>query len=440
MYRTGENEELGRLQAAGNLRELRTVSVHGSMLISGGKTYVNLSSNDYLGIGSDTLLQEEFFDTIGLGCNDRSATGRGDTDGGTSRKRFLLGNPASRLMTGNSPDYNKLETALLRYHGYSDSDDKAALVLGSGYLLNCGLPGAICSPDDLILADKFIHASLIDGLRLSGAQWERYRHNDTAHLEKLLQRNASGAGKRVTVVTESLFSMDGDWWDAPGIARLQRRYGFRLYVDAAHSFGVFPVFPPPNANALPYQTAPASGNTTGGHPEALSPQNYGQQTPGGESEAPRIDFLAGTFGKAAASQGAFVICSREDRELLVNKMRTLIFSTALPPISLQWTRFVVGKLASSPEIAARRVRLTELINILGGRSQIIPVVIGDNHRTLEAAARLRSEEYWVSAIRPPTVAEGAARLRISLTAAHTVEQITRLAGLCRNFGVPETRR
>lgn len=383
------------LRQRNNLRELRTTECSGAYIravdpLLGGpaREYYNLSSNDYLGF-SDPELQNNFLAEVDL-----------DT--------FLLSNPSSRLMTGNSSHYEALEQTLRDL--FPAAED--ALVLGSGYMVNSGVLAATCDRDELIISDKLIHASLIDGLRLCSAEWQRYRHNDMEHLERLL-RQADGRYRRVTVATESIFSMDGDKAPLLDLATLQQRYDFDLYIDEAHAFGVVG----PTGCGLVEQY-----NATATVPL-------------------RADYIVATLGKALASQGAFVICSRKVRELLVNRMRTLIFSTALPPISLMWSRHLLETLPR-PETEARRERLRTLVQIVeqtmslgvGTTSHIIPLHAGDNGRALEMAATLREAGFWTTAIRHPTVPDGTARLRISLSAAHTPYKIEQFATLCKRFG------
>lgn len=369
---------LEELVAADNYRQLRDVRLDGRYLWVDGVRYVNFSSNDYLGIGSDLALQSEFFGAL--------------LSGGLS-DRFLMSNPSSRLMTGNSDDYAGLERAIADFY-----KREACVVLGSGYLLNSGLPGVLCGAGDLIVADKLIHSSLIDGIRLSGAEFERYRHNDMSHLEVILRKRAmrSGGIGRVMVVTESVFSMDGDVADLAGLARLQQEFGFMLYLDEAHAFGV-----------------------------------CGAQGRGVSWEVPelRVDILVATMGKALASQGAFVVCSDEVRRLIVNKMRTLIFSTALPPISLLWSRFVVERLSDSV-CCGRREKLVEYVGVMGSETHIVPVMCGSNAAALELAERICEAGGWATAIRHPTVARGAARVRVSLTAALEMDDILKIKELC----------
>lgn len=392
MAESREQQILDALAAQGNLRSLCTLRSVGTYIYEGGREYYNLSSNDYLGL-AEPALQNRFLLEA-------------DVD------RFLLGNPASRLMTGNSPAYEALETAVADRLG-----TERALVLGSGFAVNTGVLPAVTERGDLVLADKLVHASLIDGLRLCGAgvEWRRFRHNDMEHLEAMLETQRGRKG-RIIVVTESLFSMDGDFAPLAELAELQHRYGFRLYLDEAHAFGVYgPAEERCGAGLLAAYNA--------GRPEHLL----------------RADYHVVTFGKALASQGAAVGCSDETKRLLVNRMRPLIFSTALPDISLEWTRFLLGLM---PELAPRRKRIRELIALVNTilepetpyESQIIPIPAGSNERALAMAEALKAEGFWATAIRHPTVPEGEARLRVSLCAGHTPYKIEQFATLCRQFG------
>lgn len=393
---TRETEILDALRKQGNLRRLsvlRSADGGGCVYPDGesGREYCNLSSNDYLGLGSEVGLQGEFLETL-------------------DRERFLLGNPSSRLMTGNSPAYEALEAALARA-----MQAEAALVLGSGFAVNSGVLPAVSRRGDLILADKLVHASLIDGLRLceAGVEWRRFRHNDMEQLAAMLAAAPrSGDGRRTIVVTESLFSMDGDFAPLAELAALQREYGFWLYLDEAHAFGVY------GARGTGLLAA-----YNAAHPEAPL----------------RAEYQVVTFGKALASSGAAVICSEETKELLVNRMRPLIFSTAMPDMSLLWTRFLLDRL---PEFEARRERVRELISIVNNTlqpevpygSQIVPIRAGANERALQMAAELREAGFWTTAIRHPTVPQGEARVRVSLCAHHDPAEIERFAKLCRLFG------
>lgn len=397
---TREEEILRRLSAEDNLRKINTLRTVGTYVYArtegeGEREYYNLSSNDYLGL-AEPALQNRFLLSADV-------------------ERFLLGNPASRLMTGNSPAYDALETAVAGLLG-----TECALVLGSGFAVNTGVLPAATERGDLVLADKLVHASLIDGLRLCGAgvEWRRFRHNDMEQLDGLLRQARDKGDGRIIVVTESLFSMDGDFAPLAELAELQHRYGFRFYLDEAHAFGIYgPSDDGPRCGAgllAAYNAA---------HPERPL----------------RADYHVVTFGKALASQGAAVGCSTDTKQLLINRMRPLIFSTALPDISLEWTRFLLGLM---PEFAPRRKRLRELISLVNTvlepeavyGSQIIPIPAGSNERALAMADALKAEGFWATAIRHPTVPEGETRLRASLCAGHTPYKIEQFATLCRQFG------
>ena len=362
-------EYLAGLEAEDNLRRLPDVECSGKYLLSGGKRYLNFSSNDYLGISASGM-HRDFM---------RKMTESGE---------FLLSNPSSRLITGNSHDYARLEQAIVDLYGGS----RVTLVLGSGYLANSGVLPAVTSKGDLILVDKFVHASIIDGLRLCEAEWARYAHNDMDHLETLL-RKAAGKYDTVWVATESVFSMDGDKAPLRELVELKQKYGFKIYIDEAHAFGV----------------CGRNGRSLGS--EVIINNK-------GETAEAYCDIIIATLGKAIASQGAFVLTDLETRELLVNRMRTLIFSTALPPISLRWSEYVISRL---PEMEPQRAHLRELISICGGETHIIPVMAGENSRAVEMAGRFREAGFWVMPVRYPTVPKGAARVRVSLSAALTTE-------------------
>lgn len=298
-------QELQLLEEHSNLRRLPRMVHDGRDVIVNGKRMLNLSSNDYLGLASDRALREEFLRTL-------------------TPDTFLPTSSSSRLLTGNFTVYEELEAELARLFG-----TEAALVFNSGYHANTGILPAVSDAQTLILADKLVHASLIDGIRLSAAKCIRYRHNDLAQLERLLKEHHS-AFRQIIIVTESIFSMDGDQADLPALAELKRRYGnVLLYVDEAHAFGV--------RGRQGLGCAEESGCT-------------------GD-----IDFLVGTFGKAAASAGAYIVCRKVIREYLVNRMRTLIFTTGLPPVNIAWTLFVVRRLADMRE---RREHLAHISRTL----------------------------------------------------------------------------
>lgn len=376
-------EQLQSLDTQGLLRSLVPIKplAHGRIELD-GKQYLNLSGNDYLGLGSNVALLREFYARL-------------DRDGDDSL--YVLGSGASRLMTGSSAAYQQLEDALAKLYG-----KESALVFNSGWQLNTGVLSALIRKGDVVLADRLCHASLIDGLRLTGAKVIRYPHLDYEQLEKLLQHHA-GLSKTVFIVTESIFSMDGDCADLPVLAALRHKYGAVLYVDEAHAVGV-----------------------------------RGKQGLGLAEEQDvldQIDLLIGTFGKAWSGQGAFVVGSRLVRKVLVNTARSLIFTTALPPVCIHWLNFILPTVVSMTDERLRltaladqlRTRLQQLGLVTGGLSQIVPVMIGDSAHAVAVAEQLRGQGWWVNAVRPPTVPPNTARLRLSLSATMSAAQLEGLA-------------
>ncbi len=401
--------ELASLEAAGKLRRLSSVRPEGLYLIHEGRRYLNLSSNDYLGITASPY----------AGVDLRAYWDA--TFGADTRSAFAHGNPASRLMTGNSPEYDVLESELAALFPGSG---KEALVLGCGFMLNGGLMPALAAKGDLVLADKLVHASVIDGLQRGEAEWKRFSHNDLNHLERLL-RQAEGRKGVTWVVVESLYSMDGDLAPLNELAELKRRYGFRLYVDEAHAFG------------------------------ARGPQGAGLCAELGL--AAEADLLVCTFGKALAGAGACALATPLLRRYLVNRLRPLIFSTALPPCTLQWVAMLAhemrcGTLASAdaaaragldappPPLGELRRHLARLVSLfteqtgIPATSSIIPLPAGSNERALAMAERGKEAGYWLTAIRHPTVPLGSARIRISLNAGLSEQQLTDFAALCNTLG------
>ena len=373
------NSILQELESMGNLRRLPEIVHRGNRVEREGQRMLNLSSNDYLGLASRTDLQDMFLEKL-------------------KEHPLPLSSSSSRLLTGNFSIYTELEQLMAERF-----NREAALLFNSGYHANTGILPALCDKQTLILADKLVHASIIDGILLSGTPFQRYRHNDYDQLETLLQKN-TGQYEQIFIVTESIFSMDGDVADLRRLVSLKKSYpDVLLYVDEAHAIGV-------------------RGRNGLGIAEE---QDCLQE----------IDLLVGTFGKALASMGAYVICSRVIREYLVNCMRPLIFSTALPPVQIAWTRFIFERL---PEFSAERDRLdvvsrllADTLNGKGGEisgSHIIPYIIGDNKDCILKAEELQRKGFYCLPVRPPTVPKGTARIRFSLTADMTNEDIQELIG------------
>lgn len=370
--------QLETLAHNGNLRRLPEMKPQGLYLVRDGVSMLNLSSNDYLGLADNVALKSEFLQTL---------------DPQTCR----FSSTSSRLLTGNYPAYNRLEKRLAQLYGA-----ESALVFNSGYHANSGILPAVTDSRSLILADKLVHASIVDGIGLSKARCIRYRHNNYEQLERLVAENADQY-ERIFIVTESIFSMDGDESDLPRLVSLKRQYPqVYLYLDEAHAFGV--------RGELGLGCAEEQGVV-------------------GD-----IDFLVGTFGKATASMGAFVICSETMKQYLVNTMRPLIFTTALPPVNLEWTLFIVNKICDMQErrehLAQIGRRVREVLNPLNGdivsSSHIIPYVLGESERAVEVALRLQHEGFYLLPVRPPTVPPGTSRLRISLNAECSDSDIDRL--------------
>lgn len=381
-------QQLAQLRESGNLRELRQISLQAERINFQKKNMVNLSSNDYLGLGANPTLWQKFLRTEA----DRAVD-------------FFPGSAcSSRLLTGNHSAYRDLENTLVRLY-----QCEAAMVFNSGYHANLGILPALTTSKDLILADKLVHASLIDGIRLSSAKCIRYPHNDLDRLEKILIKER-GDYDHIFIVTESIFSMDGDVADLQRLVEIKKRFQALLYVDEAHALGV-------------------RGERGLGCAE--------EQNVLGD-----IDLLVGTFGKAIASQGAFVATNQTIKDFLVNTMRPFIFSTGLPPWSVRWTQFVMEHLA---DMKAEREHLTKISNLLrnhlkavgmetAGESHIVPIIIRNLEQTLALSKYLCEEGFFVLPIRTPTVPAGTERLRISLTAAVSEQQIETFIKLCKPTG------
>ena len=375
--------QLDDLRKQGNLRQFNANIQMGRDIQINDRSMLNLSSNDYLGLAVDERLREEFFDLIPISGERMSSS-------------------SSRLLTGNFPEYEQLEQALSQLFGH-----RAALLFNSGYHMNIGILPALCDSKTLILADKLVHASLIDGMRLSTAQYVRYRHNDLNHLDALLKKyQADQTFERIIIVTESIFSMDGDEADLAALVALKKQYSnVMLYVDEAHAIGV-----------------------------------RGKQGLGIVEQAAviqEVDFIVGTFGKALASVGAYLICDPIIRDFLINKMRPLIFSTAQPPMCMAWSNFILQKVVKMNDQREYLKALSHSLNtqILAknydcpSSSQIVPVIVGDSIQTVALAHEMQKAGFYIMPVRPPTVPQGASRLRICLNTRIDQHDLDRLVSL-----------
>jgi 8-amino-7-oxononanoate synthase len=343
---------------------------------------IDLSSNDYLGLASDPRLRKVVVDSVA----------RADRVGGTG----------SRLLSGNSREWEELETQFAAFAG-----TEAALYFGSGYVANLGLLTSLLRPGDVVFSDAMNHASLIDGIRLSGAKKVIFPHRDLKFLEDAFRQHANARGARL-IVTESVFSMEGDVAPLEDMLRLARRHGAGLIVDEAHATGVY------------------------------GPEGRGVAAECGIER----DVLAivHTCGKALASAGAFVCGGRSLGDFLVNRARSFVFSTAMPPyFACQIRAAVQLARGADRERAHLRQIASELRSQLGAAgidfgtssTHIVPVILGGNEAALQAASKLQCAGFVAKAIRPPTVPAGTARIRISLTSKITLEQTRRLAQVLR---------
>ncbi|MEJ7892852.1 MAG: 8-amino-7-oxononanoate synthase [Solirubrobacteraceae bacterium] len=341
-------DALSELREAGLLRELRSVeSASGPRVVLDGRDVLLLCSNDYLGLAGDPRV--------------RAAAAEAALEWGA-------GAGSSRLVSGSLPPHDALEADLAAYQG-----TEACLLFGSGYLANLGVITALTGPGEVVLSDALNHASIVDACRLSRADVTVYRHLDLEDLECGLR---GAEGRRATVVTDAVFSMDGDVAELEAIRSLARAYDARLIVDAAHATGV---------------VAPFAG----------------------------ADVVVGTLSKALGSYGAFACCDEATRALLINRARTVIYSTALPPAAVGAARAALALV--DERIGALHANARVLRGALGAAVSdmpIVPLVFGDPHAALAASERALAAGVFAQAIRPPTVPDGTSRLRLVARADH----------------------
>lgn len=373
------------------LRELRRVdSAQESRIETGGRTLLNFSSNDYLGLANHPALKAAAVAAVG---------------------KFGAGAGASRLVCGSLAPFHELEEALAAF-----KRTEAALTFATGCAAALGAITALAGPDDVLILDKLVHASIVDAARLSGAKIRVFAHNDLDDLEAKLRwaagRNVEN-GKRKTeilVVTESVFSMDGDLAPLREIVALKEKYNAWLMVDEAHATGIF-------------------GAGGRGLAEELGVNDH-------------VEVQMGTLGKALGASGGFIAGSRALMDWLINRARSLIFSTAPVPAAAAAARAGLQMIQSAEGESLRtnlRKRIAQFKTVSANlpptaRSMIFPFMLGDEAKALDAAARLREQDIFVPAIRYPSVARGAARLRISLTAAHTEADVSELAHVLNQIG------
>lgn len=339
-----------------------------------GEFFINLSSNDYLSLGNRCAeFHEEFLNRFGEASFSSSA---------------------SRLLSTKQSYHCMLENYLEALYG------RPALLFNSGYHANVGCIGALTLPSTLFLCDKLIHASIVDGLKISGSEYKRFQHNDLTKLRRLLEQTHADY-ERIVIVVESIYSMDGDEAPLQQLVELKKRYpNILLYVDEAHAFGV-------------------RGERGLGIAEE-------------KNLIKDIDLLIGTFGKAAASAGAFAVCEENVKSLLINTARPFIFSTALPPVNTAWsllmTEKIVGMKKERQLLAELCRRFTDRLTEITGKpvkstSQIIPLLTGSAEKAVEIGAYLRKHGFLALPIRRPTVPPGGERIRFSLDAALDISKL-----------------
>jgi 8-amino-7-oxononanoate synthase len=376
------SEQLSSLESQGLRRSLRVVEEsHGNLITLGCRELINFSSNDYLGLAAHPAIAEAMAE---------------------GARRWGAGSTASRLICGTSAEHASLEEELAAAKG-----TEAALVFSTGVAAATGTIPSLVGRGDVVIIDKLAHACLIDGTHASGAKMRVFPHNDLGKLESHLRwaRETHPTGK-VLIVTESVFSMDGDLAPLLEVVDLKERNGALLLLDEAHAVGV---------------------------------RGVGARGLAGElGLADRIEIQMGTLGKALGVSGGYIAGSRILIDFLINRARSFIFSTAPSPAVAAACRAAL-RIVQSPEGVGLRGRLWENLALLAAElnipipeSAIVPLILGDEERALKEASRLQDEGFFVPAIRYPTVPRNAARLRVTLSAAHTSEQIRAMAAKIKN--------
>ncbi len=373
-------EEIKKLVEKDNFRQVHNIEEkYGKFLSVNNKELLNFSSNDYLNLSTDKTLINEFVEKY---KNDNE---------------FIFSSTSSRLLTGTSACYKKLEQNLARLF-----KKDTCLLFNTGYQCNLGVVSSLLNRDDVIFSDKLNHASIIDGMKLSSAKFYRYKHLDYENLEELLKKYRNEY-KKAIIISESVFSMDGDIANIKKLVELKKKYNCLLMIDEAHAFGIF-------------------GNNLAGVTEE---QNLLQD----------VDIITATLGKSIASMGAFCTANKTIIEYLTNKSNSFIFSTAIPPINILWSNFLLEEKFDILKNKAKRLNqlITNSHETLqdNGRTQIIPIIIGENDKTIKIAEELQSKGFFILPVRPPTVPVNTSRLRLSLTADITIEEFKTVLQIIR---------
>lgn len=358
------SEILDYLKANSHFRNIKNFDAKDEKYIFyNGQKLVNLSSNNYLGFADNKKITEDFLNEVG--------------------DKYSFGSASARLLTGTLPVYKELEDLISQLFR-----KEKTLLFNSGYHANVGINSCIAGKGDVIFSDKLNHASIIDGMRLSEGKFFRFPHKNMEALEKLLTRERKNFNNAI-IVSESVFSMDGDIADIEKLVELKEKFNCILVLDEAHAFGVF------GQNGL-------------GVTEKLGITD-------------KVDLIVGTFGKAIGSMGAFATGSQTLVDYLTNKARSFIFSTALPPINIAFSKWIIEN--KLPQTLEKRQRMLSIGQKAGSESHIIPVIIGGNKETVDTCEILFHNGFFTLPIRPPTVPEGTSRLRLSLTTDITEKEL-----------------
>ncbi|MCH2038090.1 MAG: 8-amino-7-oxononanoate synthase [Rickettsiales bacterium] len=361
--------KLTDIKSASSYRSPITNTRHDSIYVTrDSQKLVSFCCNDYLGLAHHPEVMKAAKEAI---------------------EHYGFGAGSSRYITGNHPLYHELEQTLSTVKGTDDS-----IIFGSGYLANVGVIPSLVSKPDVILADKLVHACMIDGIQLSGAKYYRFRHNDLDHLEQLLTQYRDDH-RHCLILTETVFSMDGDQAPINEMLNLCAKHDSWLMSDDAHGFGIIK-----------------------------------HETP---DDAPYIQM--GTLSKAVGAYGGYVAASLDVIDYLRNTSRTAIYNTALPPAVIAAAHQAIKHIHANPEIATVALENAKLFCLTAGlaeaQSTIVPVIIGDNDKTLAIAKTLRDEGFLVSAIRPPTVPTNTARLRFTFSSLHQKDDIVQVGQLIK---------
>lgn len=365
------DNEIEKLTEKGNLRRIPDIDEKvGKLLKINNMEMLNFSSNDYLNLSTDRNLITEFLNKY------------------QNNNEFIFSSASARLLTGTSKIYKRLEKNTAKLF-----NKDGCLLFNTGYQCNLGVVSTLVNRDDVIFSDKLNHASIIDGMKLSGTDFYRYRHLDYNHLEEILQKHRNNY-KKAIIISESVFSMDGDIADIKKLVELKKKYNAYLMIDEAHAFGIF-------------------GNNLAGISDK-------------ENLLDEVDIITATYGKAFASMGAFCVSDSTIINYLTNKANSFIFSTAIPSVNVMWSNFLIEEKINF--IKEKSTKLNKLIKEAheyindNGKTQIVPIIIGDNHKTIKLAEELQSKGYFILAVRPPTVPVNTSRLRLSLTADITIDE------------------